>query len=664
MNTKMTKLLALLLAMVMVLGLFAGCAKTEDTSTDTTDTTDTTTDTTDDTTDTTDDTTDDTTTETRPNRVIYGSTTGLSGDLGNAWWTNNADDKTLRDLIDDYSTVSYDQDGALVMNATTAASIDSVMNEDGTKTFTVKINEGLVYNNGEPITAADYVAYDLVAFSPAALEAGAKVTTDIVVGAADYQAGTVNYISGLRLLDEHTYSITISADYVPYYYDLTYASLSPLYLPQYASAELTVKDDGQGVYLDGGSLVASELDASRWIYEGRVSAGPYQMVSYDAGASEAVVEINPNYAGNFEGQKPSIEQIVMVKAVQETEFDALKTGSIDVLNQLTDGNEINTALDLVEEGGYGVSAFERNGYGQINFQCDFGPTQFEAVRHAVAYLLDRNEFANQFCQGHGAVVHGPYGLCMWMYKDSEEMFASELNTYAYDPAKAVEILEADGWVLDAEGNPYVSGTRYKEVTPEEAGDYALNVTLADGRILMPLHIMWASSENNSVSELLAVMLSNGQQTADAGMVIEQTIMTFDELLLYMYRDATQGDKYGVPTYGMYNLATNFTPMYDQSYMYTLDPQMVALGWNQDRIYDEELDQLSMDMVYGVESGDDETYLELFQQFILRWNELLPEIPLYSNVYYTIYPDWLVGYEQDSMWEFNQAILYASIPTAE
>ena len=253
---------------------------------------------------------------------------------------------------------------------------------------------------------------------------------------------------------------------------------------------------------------------------------------------------------------------------------------------------------------------------------------------------------------------------MWMYKDSEEMFASELNTYAYDPAKAVEILEADGWVLDAEGNPYVSGTRYKEVTPEEAGDYALNVTLADGRILMPLHIMWASSENNSVSELLAVMLSNGQQTADAGMVIEETIMTFDELLLYMYRDATQGDKYGVPTYGMYNLATGFTPMYDQSYMYTLDPQMVALGWNQDRIYDEELDQLSMDMVYGVESGDDEAYLELFQQFILRWNELLPEIPLYSNVYYTIYPDWLTGYEQDSMWEFQQAILYASIPTAE
>ena len=354
----------------------------------------------------------------------------------------------------------------------------------------------------------------------------------------------------------------------------------------------------------------------------------------------------------------------MVKSVTETEFDALKTGSIDLLNQLSDGNEINTALDLVEEGGYEVSAFERSGYGQLTFQCDFGPTQFEAVRHAVAYLLDRNDFANQFCQGHGSVVQGPYGLSMWMYKDSEELFASELDTYAYDPAKAVEILEADGWVLDENGNPYESGTRYKEVTAEEAGDYPLNVTLADGRILMPLHIMWASSEDNPVSELLAVMLTNGQQTADAGMVIEQTTMTFDELLLYMYRDATQGDKYGVPTYGMYNLATDFYANYNQSYYFTSDPDMVALGYNQNYLFDDTLDQLSMDMVYGVESGDDETYLKIWQDFIIRWNELLPNLPLYSNVYYTIYPEWLEGFEQNSLWGFEDAILYASIPTAE
>ncbi|MBQ4628565.1 MAG: ABC transporter substrate-binding protein, partial [Clostridia bacterium] len=339
-------------------------------------------------------------------------------------------------------------------------------------------------------------------------------------------------------------------------------------------------------------------------------------------------------------------------------------GAIDVLDSLSDGTEVNTALDMVAQGGYETVSFERNSYGKIQFQCDFGPTQFQAVRHAVAYLLDRNEFANTFCQGFGSVVHGPYGLAMWMYKESEELFADEMDTYSYNPEKAVELLVADGWVLDAEGNEYVSGVRYKDVTDVENNEYEGNVTLADGRVLMPLHIRWSSSEANPVSELLVTMLSEGQQTADAGMVIEQTVMTFSELLNYMYRDATQGDQYGVPTYGMYNLATNFTPVYDQSYSFSLDPQYVSLGYNTNYIFDEELDQLSMDMVYGVDPSDREGYLDLWQQFILKWNELLPEIPLYSNVYYTIYPDWLNDFVESSLWEFNQAVVYASIEGAE
>ena len=601
----------------------------------------------------------------RPNRVIYGSTTEVSGDIGpGAWWTNNATDKMIRDFINDYSTVTYNQGGELVKNDAVCESIEGVNNEDGTKTFTAKIKEGLVFSNGEPITAANYVAYALIAYSPAAAEAGAKVVADLVVGAPAYQAGEVAELSGVHLVDEYTYSISIAAEYLPYFFDLNYASLSPLYIPMYASAPLTVVEGETGAKFEGGELVASEIDAARWMYEDAVSAGPYVIKSLDTGALETVLEINPNYAGNFEGQKPSIQQIVIVKSETETQFDALKTGAIDLLDTLSEGAEVNTALDMVEAGGYNYCSFERNGYGKIQFQCDFGPTQFQAVRQAVAHLLDRNEFANTFCQGYGSVVHGPYGLAMWMYQDSEELFASEINTYNYDPAKAVELLVADGWVYAEDGSDYVSGTRYKKVTAEEAGSYALNVTLDDGTILMPLHIMWSSSEGNSVSDLIATMLANGQQTADAGMVIEQAVMTFDELLNYMYRDATQGDQYGVPTYGMYNLASNFTPTYDQSYAFTLEPEYVALGYNTNYIFDEELDRLSMDMVYGVESTDPDTYLDLWQQFILKWNDLLPEIPLYSNVYYTVHADWLENYQQSSLWEFHQAILYASVKDAE
>ena len=540
------------------------------------------------------------------NQIIYGSTTELSGDLGNAWWTNNAADKTLRDLIDDYNVVTTDQGGQLVMNQSVAESMDSVENEDGTKTYTVKIKEGLTYNNGDPITAADFCAYLLVSLAPATKESGAKTTPEYYVGGPEYQSGDVNYISGLHLVDDYTYSITISADFLPYYFDMNYASLRPLPLKQYASAELTVKDDGEGAYLDGGELVASEVDAARWIYDGRISAGPYTLVEFNQAALTATLKINENYAGNFEGQKPSVETVIIVKANQETMLDALKTGSIDFLSTLTDGDQINAALDMEEAGGFKTVSYERNGYGKLMFQCDFGPTQFKAVRHAVAYLLDRNEFANQFCQGFGSVVDGPYGLSMWMYQDAKEELAERLNSYAYSLDSAIAELEADGWVLDAEGNEYKEGIRYKEVTPEEAGDYKHNVTLDDGRILMPLIIEWSSSEGNSVSELLAVMLANGEQTKAAGMQINQNVMSFDDLLNYMYRDATVGEQYGVKTYGMYNLASNFTAMYDQSYAFVTEesnPEYYAMGYNSNFTDSKELDDLSMKMVYGVEAGD-------------------------------------------------------------
>ena len=179
---------------------------------------------------------------------------------------------------------------------------------------------------------------------------------------------------------------------------------------------------------------------------------------------------------------------------------------------------------------------------------------------------------------------------------------------------------------------------------------------------MPLRIEWASSEGNPVSELLKVMLAENPDVAKAGMKINQTVMTFPELLNYIYRDESQGAKYAVKTYSMYNLATGFVPAYDYAYNFASDPEStyVKQGYNTNFIFDKTLDDLSMGMVYGVESDDTEGYLSVWREFIARWNELLPEIPLYSNVYVTMYPDWLEGYTQDSFWDFQSAIVYCTV----
>ena len=623
MKKNLTKLFALLLVLSMVTVMFAGCKGNTEPSTDSQASEQPSSETPSESEDT----------EPHDNKVIYGSSTEISGDLGNAWWSNNATDKLVRDLINDYDVIVFDQFGQMKVNETVAESVTDETDSEGVLTYTVKIKQGLVYNNGTPITAADYVAYALVQLSPATLQAGATINADTTVGGTAYQKGESKVLSGVRLIDEYTYSISIPAEYAQYYYGLTYASLSPLYLPLYSSADLTVKDDGEGAYLDGGELVADEINASRYVYEGRVAAGPYVIKSLDTGALTATLEINPNYAGNFEGQKPSIKTIVVVKAEDDTMMDAFQTGEITFLSQLSDGDQIETAMDMVDDGGYSYCHYTRNGYGKIMFQCDGGPTQFAAVRQAIAYLLDREEFTSTFTGGYGSVVNGPYSTAQWMYQDSEELFNEKLNNYSYDPAKAVELLEADGWTLNADGTPYSgTGVRYKEVTAEQAGNYAKNVTLDNGKILMPLYIMWASSENNPVSDLLSTMLCNGKQTADAGMVIEQNNMAFPELLNWIYRDTSVGDQYGVFTYGMFNLATGFAEVYDYAFNFASDPESeyVKMGYNQNYIFDKELDDLSVEMVYKAAPGDDAAFLDYFQKFIIRWNELLPEIPLYCN----------------------------------
>ena len=611
----------------------------------------------------------------RGGQLIIGNTTELSGDWGDAQWTNNAADKDIRDFIGGYSPVALTRNAEYVYDEN-VAKVTTTPNADGTKTFTFDLAQDLKWNDGTAITAKDYVAEILLFSSPMIVELGATGGYGLqIVGYSEFnkarerdEAGKIigaeeptRPFSGVRLLGDYQFSITISADYLPYFFEMIYASVAPLARAMWLPANVDLSDEGEGAHFNENFTLANCQDtikAARYKSDNRLSCGPYTLQSYDKTANEAILVINDNYKGDYQGQKPNIEKIVYKKVVTETMLDALKTGEVDLLTALAEGDEIKTALALVDNGGFNFTKYERNGYGKIMFQCDFGPTQFVNVRKAIAHLFDRNAFADTFCGGFGSVVHGPYGFAMWMYKEKEDELNKTLDTYEYDATSAIKLLEEDGWTLNEKGEAYTSGIRYKKVTAEEAGDYKHNVTLSDGTILMPLIIEWASTEKNSVSDLLSVRLANSDDTKKAGMQINQTVMTFSELLNWMYRDDSEGAQYGVKTYGMYNLASGFEPAYDQSYSYSLDPAFVAQGYNTNYIFDEQLDKLSMDMVYGVDPSDKEGYCQKWFDFIVRWNQLLPEIPLYSNIYHDVYNEKLKNWDVDNFWDLTYGILYA------
>ena len=577
-------------------------------------------------------------------QVIVGNTTELQGDWS-PYWSNGAADYTVWKLIQGYSTSTMDEVGNMFWDESVVKNVEETLGDDGSKTFTFTITEGLKYNNGDEITAKDYVASALLFDSKLLVDNGATDTTYgyYWLGWADYSQGATDKFSGVRLLGDYEFSITVDPQYLPYYYEKEMVNVGPTNLEFWLGEGADVADDGEGAYMIIPDGASEAIEKARYAVSDNVSSGPYQLAAYDEASKTATLVINPEYVGNYEGQKPSIGTIIYKKVEETTEFDELKTGSVDLLTQLSTGDEINTGLDLVEQGGFAYNSYERNGYGQLVFACDFGPTQFVKVRQALAHLLDRNEFCKTFTGGYGSVVNGMYGTGMWQYQELADELDSELNTYSYSLDEAVKLLEEDGWVYDANGNDYTEGVRYKK--------------LDDGS-LMALEIEWLSSEANSVSELLVTQLQNNPDLAKAGIKINQTVVTFSELLNYYYR-ASDDAKYTVPTYHMFNMATGFTAVFDPSKDFTTDPDMIAQGYNNNYIVDEELDSLSKKIAL-TDPTDKEGYLANFLAFEKKWNELLPNLPLYSNEYHDFYNEKLQNYNANSIWDFNYAILYATV----
>lgn len=575
-------------------------------------------------------------------QVIIGDQSETSGDV-TPFWTNSASDYYVYKMITGLETVYVDQDGKWGVNETVVDTLDEAENEDGSKTYTIKIKDGLKFSNGEAVTAKDYVFPYLFWGSKTMLvdleasEASASVCR-YAKGYDAYSAGESATFEGVHLIDDMTFSVTIDKQYLPYYYGLALVSSTPEYIKGWVPEDVTVEETENGAKLSDNftpEYISDKVNEFR--YNPSVCSGPYVFESYDTNAYSYTIKKNTEFVGNFEGQTANIETIIYKYVPQDTMMDQLKTGSIDLLLQCADGKDIEAGLDLVDEGGYDYCNFPRAGYGMLNFKCNQGPTQFKEVRQAIAYLLDRNAFAQTFTGGHGIVVNGPYGASQWMVNEhADEVDA--LNSYAYSPETAVQVLEEGGWVYNEDGSDYSGeGIRYKK--------------LEDGS-MMPLVIEWCSSEENSVSDLLVTSLQQNPDLTAAGMQINQNVVTFTELLQYYYDPSEENP------YQMFNLATGFSNPYDVAYMY--EPGSDS---NINCLKDPEGTEL-YDLCVAMnqtEEGDDEAYGANWVKFMQKWNDLMPEIPLYSNDYHDFYTTRLHDYEEDGYnWEVSVAILYANI----
>ena len=661
-----------------------------------------------------------------PNRAILGSSTELSGDFrwpGFGGSSAGASDQDIGRLTVGYSTMETNQGGAYVWNETVVKSHSETENEDGTYTVAIELNEGLTFSDGSPITAANYVAGILAFSTQVSVGAGhSGKSGQYFVGYNDFYAytgeeGTGSKVfTGVRMLDDYSFSLTVSSDFYPYYFAYTYSAVSPDYLGLVLGEGVEVKDDGEGCYLsdsfyekNGDEYVkAAEIAANRYDVTKYPFSGPYVISNWDASTKECTMTINPEFKGNFEGQTPSIETIVYVKIIEETQLDQLKTGGVDVLSGITGGDSTKAALEVVDGENFAEVHYQRAGYGKIQFECDFGPTMFPEVRQAIIYLLNRTEFCQAFTGGYGVVVDGPYSPDFDMWRAVEDDI--ELIDYTFSPDNAKKVLEEGGWIYNSKGEPFVEGAggvdsvRYKKLTEEEAnaldiyGNDAGNKTFKsvantdnityetveiNGEYYMPLAINWFGSTPNPVTDLLSTTLANSSDLASVGMVIRATAGDFTTLLGNIYRDPSMGYA-GTPIYGMLNLATGWNnAVYDYSFNWSSDPSLADYSSNKVKdpydaafpydqsaeklTYEEAMaasdgklgmDYLSMAMVYNSTNVDE--YNQWWMAYIERWNQLVPDIPLYSNYYYDVYNANIENFVTSPFFGPANAILYANI----
>ena len=543
--------------------------------------------------------------------IILGSSTELSGQFRVPSFGKSSpgsSDNDIGGLTTGLDTVTNTKEGGYVWNDTVVDSYEETIDEAGNLTFTIKIKDDLKFSDGSAVTAKDYIAFSLASLSPVYTEAASRESSGLTtLGWKDaYQKYTgpdstegTKELAGIHLIDDYTFSYTVTADYANYFYKITYAAFSASPAAAWLGEGVEIKDDGNGCYLsdefyakdaDGKYIQAAAIkklctDTSEENYAAYPWSGPYVVKSFDNSDSTATLVRNEYFKGNYEGATPKIDTIIYKKVVSATQIEDFKAGGLDVIAAITGGADTDNALKLADEseGKYVYTHYSRAGYGKLGFRADYGPAQFVSVRQAIALCMDRAQFAKDFTGGYGGVVDGPYYTGSWMYKAAVDQ-GMLLDSYATSADAAIEVLEADGWIYNADGTPYAGeGVRYKAIPADKINENDKNYKAVDGTYkteevngvyLMPLVINWYGTADNPFTDLLQTGLKANENVAKAGMVVYNTIGDFAPMLDELYQQAAYGFYAGTPMYCAFNFATGFnSAIYDFAFNMTIDPAM-------------------------------------------------------------------------------------------
>lgn len=267
--------------------------------------------------------------------------------------------------------------------------------DEDTLTYTFHLRNGLTFHDGEPLTSADV-----------------KFTLEAILDEDNQSEIISNYtdIKNISCPDDLTVKIALKQVNVAF--------------PDYMTIGILPEH-----------LLAGEDLATCSFNQNPVGAGPYKLTEWDQGQSITMEKFDGYYDG------PANIGTVIFKIVPDTDSRTmqLKAGDIDMA-QIT----AKTAESIEKTGTYNIYQMETADYRAIayNFNKPLFAENPELV-NILSYAVDRDAVIKSALLGEGEYAYSPL---------QKGAYCSEnIEKFAYNPEKAVSLLEEAGWTKNSKG---------------------------------------------------------------------------------------------------------------------------------------------------------------------------------------------------------------------
>ena len=190
-----------------------------------------------------------------------------------------------------------------------------------------------------------------------------------------------------------------------------------------------------------------------------IGSGRYTLVQWDRG-EQIILEANPDYYG----EAPKMKKVTILFMEEDAAFLAVQAGQADLAYTSAVYADQSPA-------GYSLLSCESVDNRGINLPTEGNPVTADlAVRRAINIGVDREEMIENVLSGYGTPAYSVCDKMPW-YNPASEV--------AYDPEKAVRLLEEAGWVLGDDGVRVKDGVRAELNILYSTGDSVRQALAAD-----------------------------------------------------------------------------------------------------------------------------------------------------------------------------------------